>query len=297
MTERLSPRSLPRLFVDLLRHGWSDLLLATAGALFMSFALVALTVPYRFAGAGLAGVALLGRYVLDVSPAWFLLTGNALLLAWGWRALSPRFVLWTLYVSLVSSAAVAFFERFTYPMLNDHLLAAILAGVCSGLGIGLVFKMGGSTGGTDVVVATAKKRWGVDMGMFSFYLNTGILLLSCFAVSMEQLLMGGVLLYVESITIDSVLKSFDRRKQMMIITGRVEEVRRYIVEDLDKSATILRGEGAYTGDQRPVILVVVNNRQAMELKRFIVSVDRQAFIILADVGEVVGEGFKHWKHI
>ena len=161
----------------------------------------------------------------------------------------------------------------------------------------MVFTMGGSTGGTDVIVATAKRRWGVDMGMFSFYLNTGILLLSCFAVSIEQLLMGGVLLYVESITIDSVLKSFDRRKQMMIITDRLEEVRRYIVEDLDKSATILRGEGAYTGNEKPVILVVLNRRQAMELKHFVVSLDRQAFIILADVAEVVGEGFKHWKHI
>lgn len=297
MTEHLSLRSLPRLFVDLVRREGSALFLATLGAIFMSFSLVALTVPYRFAGAGLAGVALLARYLLDVSPAWILLAGNALLLAWGWRALSPRFVLWTLYVSLVSSAAVGFFERFSYPMLDEHLLAAILAGVCSGLGIGMVFTMGGSTGGTDVVVATAKRRWGVDMGMFSFYLNTGILLLSCFAVSMEQLLMGGVLLYVESITIDSVLKSFDRRKQMMIITDRMEEVRRYIVEDLDKSATILRGEGAYTGGEKPVILVVLNNRQAMELKRFTVSVDPGAFIILADVAEVVGEGFKHWKHI
>lgn len=263
----------------------------------MSFALAALTIPYRFAGAGLAGAALLARYVLDISPAWIIAAGNILLLAWGWRVLSPRFVLWTLYVSIVASGAVAFFEFFSYPLLGNTLLAALLAGVCSGLGIGMVFRVGASTGGTDVIVLAARKRWGVDAGMFSFWVNIAILLMSWFAVDLEQLLMGGVLLYAESITIDSVIKSFDRRKQVTVITSRVEDVKRFILHDLENSATIFSGEGAYTGEDRTMILTVLNRRQAMELKLFTVSVDPRAFIIMADVAEVVGEGFKHWKNL
>ena len=135
------------------------------------------------------------------------------------------------------------------------------------------------------------------MGMFSFYINTAILFLSWFAVDLEQLLMGGVLLYAESITIDSVLKSFDRRKQVTVITSKMEEVKRFIVEDMEKGATVIRGEGAYTAAERPMIMVVLNRRQAMELKLFTVSVDPNAFIIMADVAEVVGEGFKHWKNL
>ena len=211
--------------------------------------------------------------------------------------LSPRFVLWTLYVSLLSSGSVAFFELFSYPVLANTFLAALLAGVGSGIGMGLVFRVGGSTGGTDVIVVAAKKRWGVDVGMFSFYINTAILFLSWFAVDLEQLLMGGVLLYVESVTIDSVLKSFDRRKQVTVITSRMEDVKRFIVEEMGKGATIIRGEGAYTGAERPMIMVVLNRRQAMELKLFTVSLDPNAFIIMADVAEVVGEGFKHWKNL
>lgn len=283
--------------MELVRKEWGTFCLATLGTIFMSFAIVALTIPYRFAGAGLAGIALLTKYIWDISPAWVIAIGNLVLLGWGWRVLSPRFVLWTLYVSMLTSGAVAFFELFEYPLLNDMLLAAILSGILGGLGIGLVFKSGSSTGGTDVLVMAARKKWGVDVGMYSFYINITILLFSWFVVDMERLLLGGILLYVESLTIDNVLKSFDRRKQVSVITGCPEEVRRFIVEDMNKSATLLKGSGAYTGDERTMIMVVVNRRQAMELKRFVVSVDPKAFIILADVAEVVGEGFKHWKQI
>ena len=295
--ERFNIRKIFRQFGELIRAEWGTFWYATLGAVLMNFSIVALVVPYRFAGAGLSGIALLTRYVFDISPAWVIAIGNLLLLAWGWRVLSPRFVLWTLYVSLLSSGAVAFFELFSYPVLANTFLAALLAGVCSGIGMGLVFRVGGSTGGTDVIVVAAKKRWGVDVGMFSFYINTAILFLSWFAVDLEQLLMGGELLYVESFTIDSVLKSFDRRKQVTVITSRVEDVKRFIVEEMEKGATIIRGEGAYTGAERPMIMVVLNRRQAMELKLFTVSRDPNAFIIMADVAEVVGEGFKHWKNL
>lgn len=282
---------------DFFRREWNTFCVATIGTILMSFALVALTIPYRFAGAGLSGIALLTKYVWDISPAWVIAIGNLFLLGWGWRVLSPRFVLWTLYVSMLTSGTVAFFELFQYPLLNDMLLAAILSGILGGLGIGMIFRVGSSTGGTDVIVMAARQKWGVDVGMYSFYINIIILLLSWFVVDMEKLLLGGILLYVESLTIDSVLKSFDRRKQVSVITCRPEEVRKFIVEVMSKSATLLKGAGAYSGDERTMIMVVLNRRQAMELKRFVVSVDPKAFIILADVAEVVGEGFKHWKQI
>ncbi|GAB1427654.1 YitT family protein [Aminivibrio sp.] len=290
-------RRLSKTLVSIVQDEWRTFCVATLGTVLMSFALVALIIPYRFAGAGLSGIALLTKYVFDISPAWVLAGGNMLLLLWGWKELSPRFVLWTLYVSLLFSATVAFFELFTYSVIANTLLAAILSGVLGGLGMGMILRFGGSTGGTDVIVAAARKRWGVDMGMFSFYINIAILLMSWFVVDLEQLLLGGVLLYAESITVDGVIKSFDRRKQMTVVTCRVEEVRRFIVDTLERSATLVSGEGAYSGDERTMIVVVLNRRQAMELKRFIVSVDRNAFLIMADVSEVVGEGFKHWKHI
>jgi len=263
----------------------------------MSFAIIALTAPYKFASTGLTGIALITHYAWGISPAWVLALGNPLLLMWGWRVLSPRFVLWTLYVTVLNTLSIMFFELFHYPVLHNTFLAAILGGVLGGLGMGLVFRGGGSTGGTDVIVMAARKKYGVDVGMYSFYINIAVLIASWFVVDIEQLLMGGVLLYVESLTIDSVLKSFDRRKQLLIITQRPEEIKRFIIENLDRSATLIDARGAYSGQPKNMIMVILTRRQAMELKRFVVSIDPQTFIVLSDVSEVVGYGFKHWKNI
>lgn len=280
-----------------IRREWGTLLYMTIGTIIMSFAIIALTVPYKFASTGLTGIALISHYAWGISPAWILAFGNIILLLWGWRVLSPRFVFLTLYVSSLMTISIMFFELFTYPVLHNIFLAAILGGVLGGLGMGLVFRGGGSTGGTDVIVMAARKKYGIDVGMYSFYTNIAILLTSWFVVDLEQLLMGGVLLYIESLTIDNVLKSFDRRKQLMIITNHTDDVKQFIIDDLDRSATIIDAKGAYSGEYKNMLMVVLTRRQAMELKRYTVSIDPTAFIILSDVSEVVGCGFKHWKNI
>ncbi|MEA4877089.1 MAG: YitT family protein [Aminobacterium sp.] len=280
-----------------IRREWGTLLYMTIGTIIMSFAIIALTVPYKFASTGLTGIALISHYAWGISPAWILAFGNIILLLWGWRVLSPRFVFLTLYVSSLMTISIMFFELFTYPVLHNIFLAAILGGVLGGLGMGLVFRGGGSTGGTDVIVMAARKKYGIDVGMYSFYINIAILLTSWFVVDLEQLLMGGVLLYIESLTIDNVLKSFDRRKQLMIITNHTDDVKQFIIDDLDRSATIIDAKGAYSGEYKNMLMVVLTRRQAMELKRYTVSIDPTAFIILSDVSEVVGCGFKHWKNI
>ncbi|ADE56157.1 YitT family protein [Aminobacterium colombiense] len=288
---------LPSKLKQFLQREWLTTIYTTTGTIIISFALVALIMPYRFASAGLTGIALISHYALNISPAWIIAIGNTVLLLWGWKVLSPRFVIWTFYVSILMTVSVMFFELFTYPLIQNVFLAAILGGVLGGLGMGLIFLGGGSSGGTDIIVMAARKKYGIDVGMYSFYINMGILLASWFVVDLEQLLMGGVLLYIESLTIDNVLKSFDRRKQLMIITQKPGEVKRFIIEELDRSATIIDARGAYSGEPKNMIMVVLTRRQAMELKRHVVSIDPMTFIILSDVAEVVGDGFKHWKNI
>ena len=288
---------LPSKLKQFLQREWLTIIYTTIGTIIISFALVALIMPYRFASAGLTGIALISHYALNISPAWIIAIGNTVLLLWGWKVLSPRFVIWTFYVSILMTVSVMFFELFTYPLIQNVFLAAILGGVLGGLGMGLIFLGGGSSGGTDIIVMAARKKYGIDVGMYSFYINMGILLASWFVVDLEQLLMGGVLLYIESLTIDNVLKSFDRRKQLMIITQKPGEVKRFIIEELDRSTTIIDARGAYSGEPKNMIMVVLTRRQAMELKRHVVSIDPMTFIILSDVAEVVGDGFKHWKNI
>ncbi|NLL35959.1 MAG: YitT family protein [Fretibacterium sp.] len=268
----------------------------TVGTAIVCFALVALTLPYQFAGAGVTGLALITHYAWGLSPVWVITLGNALLLLWGWRFLSARFAFWTLVSSVLTSVMVPIFERFQYPVIGNSMLAALLCGLVGGLGFGLLFRVGASSGGTDVLVMAARKRWGVDVGSMSFYLNSVILFGSLLIVSLDQVLMGGLVLYIETTVIDNVVRSFDRRTQVLAISKRHEEIIRFVTETLDRSATLLPATGAYEGRQFPMVLVVLPRPQAVELKRFIAVLDPSAFVIFSDVSEVVGEGFKKWGH-
>ena len=230
-----------------LRREWHTLLAATIGTLLTCFAVVALTVPYQFAGGGVLGLALISNYAWGISPAWVLSVGNAVLLLWGWKALSLRFALWTLYVTVLTSVAIPVFELFQYPVIGNTILAALLAGAVGGVGFGMLFRVGASSGGTDVIVMVARKRWGVDIGSMSFYINVVILFASFVVVDIEKILMGGLLLYVETVTIDRVLKSFDRRSQVLIISKRTQDIADFILNELDR----------FLGDDE--LLIATNN--------------------------------------
>lgn len=267
----------------------------TVGTLLICLCIAALIEPYQFASTGVTGVGLITNYLWGISPVWVLTGGNALLLAWGWKALSPRFALWTLYNTLLTSLALPLFEMFRYPLISNTILAALFGGVVGGLGMGILFREGASSGGMDVAAAVAKKRWGVDVGSASFFVNVGILVLSFVAVDFERILMGAFSLYVESVVIDWVIKSFDRRTQVMVISGKTDEITRFIMDSLERTATLVAAKGAYRRAPMEMVMVILTRRQAVELKRFVRSIDPAAFLILSDVSEVVGEGFKKWE--
>lgn len=268
---------------------------STIGTLLMCFGIMALTIPYRFPDTGVTGLAVLSNYIWNISPAWVVAGINIVLFVWAWRGLSRRFILWTIYVVALTTVGLKFFSLFHYPVIEETLLAALLGGVIKGLGIGLVLRDGSSTGGTDIIAVALRKHYGVEIGMYNFYINMFILLGSYFVVGLESVLYGGVMLYAEGLLIDSVLRSFDRRQQLFIITGKIRGTKEFIVNELNKGATVLQGEGAYTSDLRPVVMTVLTRRQTVEVKRFLAEKDPEAFIIVSEAAEVVGKGFKSWQ--
>lgn len=266
----------------------------TVGTLLTCLSIVALTVPYQFAGGGTVGIALLTNYAWNLSPAWVLTLSNVLLLAWGWKELSFRFVLWTIYVTALTAVAVPLMSLYNYPLIGNTILAALLGGMVGGIGYGMLFRVGASSGGTDVIVMVARKRWGINIGAMSFYLNVSILACSIVLIDIEQILMGGLLLYVETLVIDRVIRSFDSRVQLVILSKAQDQIQDFILKDQDRTATILATRGAYSGVAQEMLLVVLTRREAAELRKFIADVDPDAFLIFSDVSEVVGLGFKGW---
>jgi len=272
-------------------------LTVTFGTIVVAFGIMALTIPYRLPDSGVSGIAVLTNYAFGISPAWVVAGVNAVLLLWGLRELSIRFVGWTVYSVFLLSLLMKLFENVPYPDLDEMLLVAILAGVVKGLGGGMVLRAGSSLGGTDIIVIALRKRYGIEVGKFTFYINLVILSVAVAVVGLEGAIYGLVSIFASGLVMDNVLRSFDRRRQVFVISDEPEAVSSFITMELRRGVTILYGEGGYTHAARRVVFCLLTPRQTMELKRFLSSKDPGAFMVISDASEVVGRGFKSWTSL
>ncbi len=268
--------------------------LMTFGTSIVAFGIMSLTIPYRLPDSGVSGIAVLTNYAFGISPAWVVGVANIILLTWGMKELSVRFVGWTVYAVVLLTALLKLFEGIPYPHLDELLLVAILAGVVKGLGGGLVLRSGSSLGGTDILVVALRKRYGMEVGRFTFYINLVILGVSVFIVGLEGAIYGLVSIFVNGLVLDNVLRSFDRRRQVFVISNRPKDIADFIIRELHRGVTILHGEGGFTHEKRSALLCVLTPRQTMDLKRFLSVNDPKAFMIVSDASEVLGRGFKSW---
>jgi uncharacterized membrane-anchored protein YitT (DUF2179 family) len=271
--------------------------LVTFGTAVVAFGIMSLTIPYRFPDSGVSGIAVLTNYAFGISPAWVIAGLNAVLVVWGLKELSTRFVAWTIYSVILLSILLKVFEGIPSPDLDERLLVAILAGVVKGLGGGLVLRAGSSLGGTDIIVIALRKRYGVEVGRFTFYINLAILSASVAVVGLEGAVYGLVSIFSNGLVMDNVLRSFDRRRQVFVISSIPDEISAFITGELRRGVTILYGEGGYTHASRRVIFCLLTPRQTMDLKRFLSSRDPEAFMVVSDASEVVGRGFKKWTSL
>ncbi|WP_274308030.1 YitT family protein [Solibacillus daqui] len=197
--------------------------------------------------------------------------------------------------SLVGTLALPMFVILTEdwePWTLNPLLGSIFGGIIVGFGIGLVFKGNASTGGTDLLAQIITKYTGLTLGT-SVLLIDGIIAISAAIVfDLEKGLYALIGLYVTTKTIDIIQLGFSQSKMVYIITQRENEVRDAIYKDVNRGVTKLSAIGGYTGENRPVLMVVVYQTEFTKLKQVIEDVDPQAFVIVSDAYEVLGEGFK-----
>lgn len=197
--------------------------------------------------------------------------------------------------SFVGTITLPFFVILTEswePWTLNPLLGAIFGGIVVGLGIGLVFKGNASTGGTDLLAQIITKFTGLTLGT-SVLLIDGIIAVSAALVfDLEKGLYALIGLYVTTKTIDIVQLGFSQSKMVYIITKEEVKVREAIYKEVNRGVTKLPAIGGYTGEERPVLMVVVYQTEFTKLKQVIKTVDPQAFVIVTDAYEVLGEGFK-----
>jgi uncharacterized membrane-anchored protein YitT (DUF2179 family) len=181
---------------------------------------------------------------------------------------------------------------------GDLLLAAVFGGVFSGAGMGLVLRANATTGGTDMVASLIHRRVRhYNIAQIMQVLDGSIVILGFFVFGLRASLYAIVAIYVTTQVSDAILEGFKFSKAAYIITDHYEEIAKLLMEELDRGATGLKATGMYTGKERCVLYCVVSKKQIVSVKELVVRVDPQAFIIVSDVREVLGEGFLDYKEV
>ncbi|MBQ7577023.1 MAG: YitT family protein [Synergistaceae bacterium] len=281
---------------DAIKQDWKGVIVIIFASLLQAFAVNYFTLHYRFPDLGVSGIAVLTNYLFGISPNWVILTGNILLVAWAWRDLTVRFLALTLTAIFTFSTGLQIFANFPLPLPDDKFMATVITGLMKGFAGGLMLNVGGSGGGTDIVGVALRRRYGIEIGRFSIILNLVIISLSIGVIGLEAAVYGIVGLYVNGVTVDNINRSFDKRKQAFIITNIPDEVSKFI-NNLGKGVTRLEGKGGYTGQDRPVLITLLEPRHVIMLKRFLRDHDQNAFVSICDASEVLGRGFKSWRSL
>ncbi len=178
-------------------------------------------------------------------------------------------------------------------MTHDPLLGALFGGVLLGVGLGLILRGGATTGGSDMVARMIHNRFQhISVGAILFFIDCCVVLMAGFFIEAEYALYAFISLYVSSKLIDVVMLGLTREKACYVITAEHEQVKRELMDQLERGVTLLSAEGGYSGEKRPVLLCVLSAQEVGRLKAIVRAADAQAFVFISDAHEVLGEGFR-----
>ena len=264
------------------------------GSGIFGFGLVHFNMQNNLAEGGFTGITLMLYFLFHFDPSISNLLLNIPLFIIGWRILGRTSFLYTLIGTVSLSLFLWIFQRYQINMpLNDDLtLAALFAGVSLGIGLGMIFRYGGTTGGVDIIARLANKYFGWSMGKTMFIFDLCVITLSLITyLSYKEAMYTLVAVFVGARVIDFMQEGAYAAKGAMIISNRPEEISERIMKEMDRGVTILKGQGSFTKEDRNVLYCVVGKNEIVRLKNVITSVDPYAFVSVSDVHDVLGEGF------
>ncbi|MBE3598840.1 MAG: YitT family protein [Limnochordaceae bacterium] len=266
---------------------WAQIAL---GSLITALAVNLFLVPFKLADGGIVGIAVILHHRLGLPVAPLVLALNVPIFLAGWRVLGLAFIARTFF----GVASLGFFIQLTRtiaPLTHDVLLATLYAGAVQGIGLGIVLRAGGSTGGNDTFARIVARKTRARVGQIILYFDLLVLAAAAVSFGPEQALYAAVTLFLTSRIVDFILEGQYAARAVMIVSDRHAAIAARILTELERGATLLEARGAYTGVERPVVLCVVSRDQVPRLRAIVHEEDEAAFMVMHEAAEVLGEGF------
>ena len=251
--------------------------------------------PNHFSTGGVTGIAvILSSIFPSISSSLFASVINVAFLLLGFGVLNRGFGVRTVYCSLLFSGMLAGLEwlvPLSGPLTDEKLLELFFGVILPALGSAILFNTQGSTGGTDILAMILKKFTSLDIGMALLYVDVLIAGSTLILIDIETGLFSLLGLVLKSVLVDSVIESLNRKKSFILVTSCPEDVCDFITHTLHRSATFWKGEGAYSHQDKWVVLTALSRAQAVALRRHLKSIDPHAFMLITNSSEIFGKGF------
>ncbi|MBJ8009047.1 MULTISPECIES: YitT family protein [Bacillus] len=269
-----------------------EIALITIGSLLFAIGINYFAIPNRLSEGGIIGLTVVTYYLFDWSPGIVNFGLNAILLAVGYKFFDKKTMVYTIIGIVETSLFLYVTEHIQYQVNSDTLLAALFAGVFVGIGLGCMFKAGGTSGGSAILAQLANQYLGWSVGKGVLIIDIVVIAGSVFIIGQEKAMYTLVAVFVGAKVIDFIVEGMDTKTAVTIISNQPDLIRETITKNMTRGVTVLEGRGGYTGKNKEVLYVVINKQELVKLKQVISRVDEDAFVVIHDVRDVLGGGFK-----
>lgn len=262
-----------------------------------AFGIAMFILPSGLITGGTTGIALFVNHVTELPVTVFVLIFNTVMFLIGLFVFGWKFAANTIVSTFSYPIALEVITRLLgdYRLTEDLILCTVFGGICIGGAIGVVIRMGASTGGMDIPPLVLNKYFKIPVSQSIYVFDMLILLLQIFKSSGEQILYGILLVIVYSVVLDKCLMLGTAKMQIKVISNKIEEIRSAVLKDIDRGVTLLNSETGYLGKETMMLLTVVSMRELAKTEKLIHEVDQDAFVIINRVSEVSGRGFSSKK--
>ncbi|WLD91807.1 YitT family protein [Alkalihalobacillus sp. AL-G] len=272
-----------------------NVLFILLGSAIFGFGIIHFNIENNLAEGGFTGITLILFNLFGIDPAISNLVLNIPLFFLGWRLLGRNTFIYT----IIGTVGVSFFLwlfqyqfQLSIPLHDDLTLAALFAGVFIGIGLGIIFRYGGTTGGVDIIARLAHKYIGWSIGKTMFLFDAFVITFAMITyLNYKEAMYTLVAVFVGTRVIDFIQDGAYAAKAAMIISEHNAEIANRIIKELDRGATVLNGKGTFTGEQKEVLYCVIARNEIFRLRNMIQQIDPHAFVAVNDVHDVLGEGF------
>ncbi len=251
--------------------------------------------PNAITTGGVTGIAMIINFLTGFPVGMMTLIINIPLFAFSWKKFGLGFILSSLVGTILAGVFVDLFAQFPLEVTHEPLLGAIYGGIIKGFGLGLVYRTGATTGGVDIPAKFLRRKY-QHINFSTFILAMDVVIIAAFAVIFKRYdsaMYAIICMFIASKVIDLVLYGAINSKVCYIITDKSAEIKDGLTNQLHRGVTYLHGKGAWSGEEKDIILCVIKQNQIVELKHLVRAIDEHAFVIVSDSREVFGNGFSY----